>query len=156
MTLDELVNQMANHLAGRAVKIRWRDPVDANALAQTYKAPDGALIIDITPAVNDETRFSLLLHELAHARLDGDWIGASTQHAKASGSLKRTDAERAAWSENLREKRADELAKAWLAFGQRYAPKHTGASEGWLIPVYKALLTWQPTENKIFNLSKKG
>ena len=154
MTIDELIGQMANHLAGRAVKIRWREPAAANALAQTYKAPGGGLIIDVTPTVNDETRVTLLLHELAHARLDGDWIPESNQHAQSPGSVKRTDAERAAWSGNPREKRADDLAKYWMEFGKNNAHKHTGASEGWLIPVYKALLTWQPIENKIFTLPK--
>jgi Zn-dependent peptidase ImmA (M78 family) len=140
--INRLTTIMANHLADQAVKIRWREPAAEGAGGQTYRTP-GGVVIDINDAMDLDTKFHTLLHELAHVRLghyrDADLVSSNLP----SGSIKRNDAQLKAWKNDTREQQADQLARAWAVYAERVAWQFGSPGERVIVAYLKALLYWQ-------------
>lgn len=141
--LDQLIQRVGDHLAGRPVKIIWRNPPAEGALGQVCKAADGTVTVFVSPVESAETRFRLLLHELAHCRNDFSWLPISRDHTQPEGSLKRTAAERAAWSVNPHEAAANALAAKWRSFVDRNAWRYFTGPQTELECQLLSLLDWR-------------
>jgi len=142
MDIDDLTQRVADHLAGRPVKIRWQNPPSASAVGQVVKTQNGDLIVYISYLTGLESRYKVYLHELAHCRLDYGWMPASNDHERPAGSVARSQAARQAWRQDPREKRAQALADEWQQYAERNAYKyHTGYQSGMECRL-KSLLDW--------------
>ncbi len=139
--IDELYSAVAYHLAGAPVKVRWRNPVTSNAVAEAYKTAGGYMIdIGVTDPI--ETAIKLYLHELAHCRL-GHPVEIVSGN-EAPGSMRQNDAERATWREDPRERAAKELAEVWYDYAKKNAWRYRDGITWPIEPVLRALLIWQP------------
>ena len=118
--INALALSVANRLANRPVLLRWQNPPSSNAAGQIVKTQTGELVIYVGNLEGVNTRLKVLLHELAHARLDADWIPKSNDARLPSGSINRTQSQRKIWRAHPRELRAEHQADEWL----RYANIH--------------------------------
>jgi hypothetical protein len=144
MNLDELTQKVANHLAGRPVKIRWQETPGEGGIGQTVKTPDGKFILYVADYGGVKTKLRTLLHECSHARNDHDWIPVSSEH-QAPGSSKRTPGDWARWQANPREERAQRFEKMWFKYAEKNAYKFmniTGA-DYYMKRLLSALLDWR-------------
>lgn len=141
--LDQLTRRVAEHLTGKRVLIRVRQPAAYHGLGQVYKTPQGEIVIDIAPVESQQTRFELLVHELAHICLDFDWIPATNDHKRAPGSVRKTQGERDAWKVNPHETAAHELAFEWLKYAEDNAYKFWVVGRSVQECKLRALLDWR-------------
>lgn len=145
MGAENLLGQVAAHLAGRPVKVRWRDPVLSHALGSAYKTVDGQAVVDICPGLSDETALEIILHELAHVRLDWQDIQPANFHALPPGSQAFEAKTRQENRQHPREAAANHQAAKWLDFAERNAWRYDVVSLGDKTEMLlRALLDWQP------------
>jgi hypothetical protein len=142
MDIGALTQKVADHLAGRPVKIRWEDPPASNAVGQVVKTKNGDLIVYIGYLADLKSRYKVYLHELAHCRLDYGWMPATSDHKRPAGSVKRSEAERQDWREDPREKRAQALADEWRDYAERNACKYFSGYQSAMECRLRALLDW--------------
>ena len=141
--ISELTAKVANHLAGRDVRIIWANPPTVvGAAGQTIKTPDGDLVIYIADLEGINTRFRVLLHEIAHCRHDYGWIPKSTDHKRPAASLKRSASERQRWRSNWREKRAHDQADRWMRYADQNAHRYFRAGRDAMTCKLLALMNW--------------
>jgi len=141
--IDKLTQQVARHLAGRPVTVKWQDPPSATAVGQAVKTPAGDLVIYIGNLTGVNSRFKVYLHELSHARLDHDWIPVSTDHKREPSSIKRTQADRETWRKHPRELRAQLMADTWLQYAEQNAHKYFTGYQSSMELLLMALLDWR-------------
>lgn len=139
----ELTRRCADHLAGRSVNVLWQNPPCESAAGQVVKTPGGGLVVYIADLTGVESRFKVYLHELAHIRADYANLPVSDDHTRPAGSIRRSQAARAAWKVHPMEDRARQLAAIWLDYANRNAYKYwrVGRSE-WDCKLL-ALLDWE-------------
>jgi hypothetical protein len=140
--LDALTQRVANHLAGQPVQVRWQQPEVETALGQTYKTASG-MVIDINDRLELAAKFRVYLHELAHCRLDADWIPVTTGEIQTR-SVTRSPSQRAAWRADPHELRANALAAEWESYAEKNAYKYwrIGREDPMTLKLY-ALLNWR-------------
>ena len=142
MSIDELTQKVARHLAGRPVTIKWQNPPSASAAGQITKTPSGDLVIYVGNLTDVNSRFKVYLHELAHARFDHGWIPSSSDHKRPAASIKRTQAERQRWRSHWREERAQAQADEWLQYADKHAPDYWRVGRDAMTCKLLALLDW--------------
>jgi len=143
MTIDELTQWAADHLAGQAVLIRWQTPPSKSAAGQIVKTPAGKFIVYVGHLEGVNTRFKVLLHECAHARHDADWIPKSNDHKRPAASYQRSPAVRAAWRQDPREARASLQAAEWLSYAEKNAYKYWRVDRSAMECRLLALMNWR-------------
>ena len=120
--LAELTQEVANHLSGRPVEIRWRNPPSKFAAGQVVKSLDNRLIVYVANLTDADSRLKVLLHELSHAANDFDFIPVTGE--RASGSVRQSPEARKIWREDNREIRAKKQADEWMDHAELYAYKY--------------------------------
>ena len=139
-TFHELVQTVANHLAGRAVIIRWQKPAEKHLLAAAFKA-NGRAVIEITPCLDNRTFVTALAHEAAHIRYQ---FSGMVDLAQAQPPAQPTAAhlvgmKKQAYQTN--EEQADFATRLWMAKAAPVA-KYLEGSEAEVL--LRALLTIKP------------
>jgi hypothetical protein len=121
-----LFDEVAAHLAGRPVLVRFQHPVFDFCSGCAYKSRDNRAIVDVDPAGDV---LKVLLHELAHIKKDWPDIAPGDDWQAAPGSLTYNPQVQAMLSNLPREPRADQLAQEWLTYAEKYYPGYPAASE---------------------------
>jgi hypothetical protein len=141
--LQRLVEQVANHLAGQEVQIRWQEPSCEHALGQIYRTPEGKVIVDISDNLSLSAKFDVFLHELAHVRLGHAQIATpGNDYKQPSQRIKRSQNERYTWRTSKPEADADQLAHEWLTYAQAHTWKFERIGEPDIAAHLRALLKW--------------
>ena len=140
--IDALTLKVARHLAGREVTIVWANPPSESAAGQTVKTVDGQLIIYVGNLTSADARLAVLAHELAHTRLDHDFVPVSNDHKQSAGSIKRDPKERQRWRSDWREQRAQAQADEWLRYADKHAPDYWRVGRDKMTCRLLALLNW--------------
>lgn len=112
----KLINAVAQHLTGKSVEVREREPGTAGLLGEISKRLDGVLVIDLSPEIPTyKKRLDILLHELAHAK-HHNYI-ASSHASAAPASVPKEPLDN--W-DRRREVTAEKQAAIW----EKYADEH--------------------------------
>jgi hypothetical protein len=133
MTLrEEKLTDFSEILTGRTTVIRFRDPIDQGVIGETMRWDDIA-VIDISPALADQDKFHVWLHELAHVKFhfnqlksDGQailyWqprtsnLAASINNGEVKVNQPReseADKQAAIWEKDLRIKEFWNITRNW-------------------------------------------
>lgn len=145
--IDELILKVARHLTGVKCVIRWQNPVTSNAVGEVYQGEDGSAIVDVGNVTSQETKWGILLHELAHVKLRHHLMTAKGSGQKPSRSKTQGTSERKAWSGSTPEQQAKELAEKWEEYADRNCRKFLVYTGTTLIEAkLKALLEWKEGE----------
>jgi hypothetical protein len=127
---DELILQVARHLTGVRVVIRWKEPEDVNALGQVYRGEGGTAYLDVCDYLSLETKWDIFLHELAHIKLGHHLLSSPGSYKSPAGSSKRTPDERSRWSGSSYENDANMLAKRWNEYAEYHGREYPGYLTG--------------------------
>ena len=125
MMTFELLRQVAKHLTGRAVMVRWQEPIWSNASGACYKSLSGDCIIDVNPGATDP--LYTFLHECAHIRADFDDMAPSDYWQCEPGSQVLPQPQRVELRALPRENLADMIARIWLDYAKQNAWKYYSA-----------------------------
>ena len=117
--LNLLAEKVACHLAGRPVTVRWENPPSQSAAGQIVRTWNDELIIYVGNLTGAETRYRVLIHEIAHAKLDAAWVPKSSDHLKPPNSIKRTEQARETWRKHPREIAVKALADYWIQYAEK-------------------------------------
>jgi len=128
-TVYDLMCEVADHLAGKKVRVRMVRPKSSDGLAWCDDL--GRLTIDVRPDLPDDLQMHVFLHELAHIRHHN--FTPVTEKYVTSTPLETHDAVYQA-----REDDAEDQYKTWLEYGQRYRDYNLPEFEG----ILTALLTY--------------
>ena len=139
--IDKLTQEVVDHLAGRPVKIVWRDPPSESAAGQCVKSMSGDLTIYIGYLNSPEARLKTLLHETAHAREDYDFIPRTGE--RSAGSVRRSPEARKVWIADPKEKRAKRWAAAWFDYAERNCHMYWRVDRTKMECRLMALLDWK-------------
>ncbi len=138
----KLLNDAAQHLAGRPVVVRMQEPVWNNASGACYKSLDGRAIVDVNPGANDV--LFTFLHECAHLRTIWSEMTPSDVWTDEPGShrVKSEPMRTALRTASLpRESQADQIAQRWLDYAKKYSYRYN-SGQNLLDARLRALLTW--------------
>lgn len=136
-------------LAGRAVRVRWQQPVWDFALGAAYKTLDHTAIVDIYPDAAPETVFQLYLHELAHIRQDWQSMTPSDIWRSAPRSQSLPPVTRTALRALPREPAADNLAEQWQVYAARHAWDYERTGRSMVDMRLLALQDFYPAEKRL-------
>lgn len=124
MDIDELTVKVAENLSRRRCVIHWRDPVTPHALGETTKDALNTVHIEISDCLSLSAKFSVFLHELAHARNDFDILPRYRGHAAGPVvPVVKSEKDRLAWRFCDREMRAKSLGATWEKYSESHAYK---------------------------------
>jgi hypothetical protein len=143
MDTEELIRRVASHLSGVPVVVRFREPAVQGASGQVYQASGGVVVVDVNPNLNQNDRWKVFLHEIAHLHLKHYQL-TSTSHQAGSGSVERKQADREGWNQSEPEQQAEHLAEQWNQYAMKRGNFHLNRNLS-LSPVQamlKALLEW--------------
>lgn len=122
-----LLAQVAAHLAGRAVTIRFVRPFLKGMPGIAYNHL-GAAVIDLDPeqlTADYKTHgLRLYLHETAHILLDWGTLQPSTHGNRAPASVDLSPRKRAEFNADPSEDPADALALGWLEYAEQHHMKY--------------------------------
>ena len=144
MNIDELTQQVCDHLAGKEIKIVWRNPPSSSAAGQTTKSQSGQLTIYVGNLTDADSRYRTLIHECAHARLDEDFIPVTGD--RASGSVWSSPEDRKVWRAHPREERAKKQAQAWMDYAELYAYKYWQVGRSAMHCKLLSLMEWKESK----------
>lgn len=149
MDIQELTDRVAEHLAGRPVKIVWdRQGPAASGVGEVTKSLTGELIVYIAPLNDLKSRWKVFLHEISHlANGDHQFVARGSANRPA-GSSKRSPEARAAWRKDPRELAAEKQAEIWKAYAEKWAYKYylTGMTQ--MEAKLMCLLKWPEMNTK--------
>jgi hypothetical protein len=128
-TVYDLMCAVADHLAGKVVRVRLTRPDGADGLAWCDDL--GRPTIDISSDLSDDLQLYVLLHEISHVR-HHNFIPV-TEKVMVITPLSTHKA-----SYQIKEDQADRQAKVWLDYGKRHRDEDLPYFEG----VLTALLTY--------------
>ena len=84
--MKELYEEVALHLTGEKVAVRFRQPATKPAGGEVSKM-GSIYFVDVSPNPSEAESFKTFLHEVAHIRLHGEDLVSSGVPAMKSGSL---------------------------------------------------------------------
>lgn len=120
MDLNELMEAVATHLAGKPVMVRLRDPQYAGLSGVTHKATTGQIVVDVKSTLDNDTFLRVFLHEVAHAKMHARGFAESNVNQPA-GSIPRQPSTAAVKARDRQQEReAELLACKWLAWARRH------------------------------------
>jgi len=128
-TVYDLMCAVADHLAGKVVRVRLTKPDGADGLAWCDDL--GRPTIDIRPDLPDDLQLYVFLHEISHIRHHN--LIPVSEKVMVTSPLPTHKA-----SYQIKEDQADRQAKTWLEYGRRYRDHNLPEFEG----VLTALLTY--------------
>lgn len=133
-TTYDLMLAAARHLTGLPIELNFTSVRKIGALGATRKNHDGVMILDLADdyaaSMSDQSLW-VFIHELAHVKLHGAGMPASdTANISAREQLAQTKNSQSKLDVAWKEKQANDLAKTWLTWARRHAPKEqdNGAS----------------------------
>jgi len=139
--LQNLLDKVIRHLAQREdVTVRWLNPPTSHAAGEIVKTEQG-LEIFVGELTSTQARLRVLLHEIAHARLDADWIPETSTRQPVR--IIRDQAQRTAWRKHPRELRAQQLSDEWLEYADNHAFLFWRAGRTELECKLLSLLNWR-------------
>lgn len=136
MGRDEII------LPGHQGKIRWQNPPSESAAGQVVKTPGGDLVVYVGELMGIDSKFRVLLHEIAHCRHDADWIPTSHDYRLPAASIKRSDAERQSWRASWHIQRVTRQAEIWMQYTEQNAFKYYRAGRDVMTCKLLALMNW--------------
>lgn len=143
MDINELTQAVATHLSGhKNISIVLGDPPSEHAVGQVIKAADGSFKLYVSELTGIESRWRVLLHELAHVKFDDDGF-IPVMSEQAAASIKRSQAERDEWRAHPREERAERLAREWDEYAKAHAPEYWMLGYSAVECRLMALLNWR-------------
>jgi len=113
-----LFQEVAQHLGGKLVYLRFRPPPLRTAEGELYRDENGDLVIDIDPRWGWVHAFGVLLHESAHLKLHSHIAPVTTREVQAIGIPRPANAR----SSPL-EPPADAMAAEWDSWAEQQAIK---------------------------------
>lgn len=124
-TVYDLMAATATALAGKPVTVRLQAPSTKGNHGECHAGPDGRLILDIHPGLDESQTLLVVCHEAAHARLHR--FAPSTVYRAAPGTLVPNPN---TLGERVRETQAETLANEWIEYGRKHADPTLGDLEG--------------------------
>jgi len=112
----KLISLLANHLTGKPILVREREPATANTWGEAHKTEGGQLVIDLSPKIPDHKRLYVILHEIAHHKRH-NFLATKVYKAKP-GTLEQ---EPSTLHSRLSEGGANMQAAEWQAWAEQHA-----------------------------------
>ena len=134
------MGEVAEHLAGRPVEVRLRQPFISEANGLTLREGQKA-VIDVDPTNPEAELLRVFCHEAAHAKLHFPSIPESSI-SEAPGSHNFTEYGFKAAVNDPREPQADKQAAEWLRYADQQAGLYERRGHGWLESRLLALKVW--------------
>jgi hypothetical protein len=128
MIANDLFCKAAAHLAKRPVLVRFRRPVWDFARACAYKTKSGDAVVDITLGLSAEMLFDLT-HEADHLKHDWPDMPPTNVWRCDPGSLTYDPRIQALIKALPREERANQQARIWLAYADKYYRRYPAWTE---------------------------
>jgi len=144
--IDELLDKVCDHLAGRHVVLKWQDPPTQNAVGQVVRTDDDQFLVFVSPTLTGiDAKIKVMLHEVGHIRdRGGVWI-PKTSKVQPSFSVARSDTKRQEWRKDPREKTAQSYGDVWWQYAVKNASKfmHVTGQDFYAKRLLMALLQWR-------------
>ena len=133
-TIYDLMVGVARKLSKKAVIVRIRKPATKGADGECHADQSGNVIIDVSPDFSDPTMLYIFLHEVAHAK--NDRFLRSNVWELSEQSVSDDPGIRTA-GYDLKEGRAEKVAREWIAYAEKNANPEFDYFEGCLLALYR-------------------